>query len=276
MANFRYALTYNPTIYDSLVKQFWQTVTVRTLANEIQELVASINNKEYTITEAFVRSKLQLADATGISNLPIAEIYEGLATLGFLQMILGITTENNGKYLAPTLTKKLFANMKRGYAGDYVPLLPAMLAGATEDQGEGSTIPAEPQHTPTDPVSSTSQLTIPSTNEPLPQPSPPRQLDRQDTEIPQSQGPTFTHVADKATTTVVMYTRLNSGCYVVSSASTLVNTGRRVSIVSTGMSTLDSLTVSGRADDDEEMAPKVEQSEGKKDKKKPIISFCIE
>ncbi|GJW79710.1 gag-pol polyprotein [Tanacetum coccineum] len=56
---------------------------------------------------------------------------------------------------------------------------------AAEDQGEGSAIPAEPQHTPTDPVSSTSQPTIPSTNEPLPQPSPPRQLDRQDTEIPQ-------------------------------------------------------------------------------------------
>ncbi|GJS76207.1 cold-responsive protein kinase 1-like protein [Tanacetum coccineum] len=34
---------------------------------------------------------------------------------------------------------------------------------------------------------------------------------------------------------------------------------------------LDSWTVSGRADDDEEMTPKVEQSEGKKDKKKPII-----
>ncbi|GKE88813.1 hypothetical protein Tco_1566288 [Tanacetum coccineum] len=66
--------------------------------------------------------------------------------------------------------------MKRGYAGDYVPLLPVMLAGATEDQGEGSAIPAEPQHTPTDPVSSTSQPIIPSTNEPLPQPSPPSNL----------------------------------------------------------------------------------------------------
>ncbi|GJU23004.1 hypothetical protein Tco_1156346 [Tanacetum coccineum] len=83
--------------------------------------------------------------AAGISNLPDAEIYDGLATLRFLQMILGITTENNGKYLASTLTKKLFANMKRGYAGNYVPLLPAMLAGAAEDQGEGSAIPAEPK-----------------------------------------------------------------------------------------------------------------------------------
>ncbi|GKD06092.1 hypothetical protein Tco_1181066 [Tanacetum coccineum] len=80
----RYALSHNPTIYDSLVKQFWQTATVRTLANGIQELVASIDNKEYTITEASIRSQLQLADATGIINLPNAKIYEGLATLGLI------------------------------------------------------------------------------------------------------------------------------------------------------------------------------------------------
>ncbi|GKD14575.1 hypothetical protein Tco_1198982 [Tanacetum coccineum] len=54
----RYALTHNPTIYDSLVKQFWQTVTVRTLANGTQQLVASIDSKEYIIIEASVRSKL--------------------------------------------------------------------------------------------------------------------------------------------------------------------------------------------------------------------------
>ncbi|GKA33644.1 hypothetical protein Tco_0720073 [Tanacetum coccineum] len=80
----RYALTHNPTIYDSLVKQFWQTATVRTLANGTQQLVASIDSKEYTITEASVRSKLQLADATGIHNLSDAEIYAGLATLGYV------------------------------------------------------------------------------------------------------------------------------------------------------------------------------------------------
>ncbi|GJR48241.1 hypothetical protein Tco_1316344 [Tanacetum coccineum] len=48
----RYALTHNPTIYDSLVKQFWQTATVRTLANGTLQLVASIDSKEYIITEA--------------------------------------------------------------------------------------------------------------------------------------------------------------------------------------------------------------------------------
>ncbi|GJW56708.1 hypothetical protein Tco_0103439 [Tanacetum coccineum] len=78
----RYALFHNPTIYDSLVKQFWQTATVKTLANGIQELVASIDNKEYTITEASIRSQLQLVDATGITNLPDAKIYRGFVTFG--------------------------------------------------------------------------------------------------------------------------------------------------------------------------------------------------
>ncbi|GKF00898.1 hypothetical protein Tco_0027821, partial [Tanacetum coccineum] len=112
----------------------FQTATVKTLANGTPELVASIDNKEYTITEASVRSTLQLEDAACISNLPDAEIYDGLATLG-------------------------------GYAGEHVPLLHAMLAGAAADQGEGLAIPAEPHHTPNDPIPSTSQPLIPFTTE---------------------------------------------------------------------------------------------------------------
>ncbi|GKF81295.1 hypothetical protein Tco_0239897, partial [Tanacetum coccineum] len=42
-----------------------------------------------------------------------------------------------------------------------------MLAGAAVDQGEGSAQPAEPHHTPVDPIPSTSQPPH------LPQPSPP-------------------------------------------------------------------------------------------------------
>ncbi|GJZ63910.1 hypothetical protein Tco_0620331 [Tanacetum coccineum] len=71
-------------------------------------MVSSIDSKEYTITEASVRSKLQLADAIGIHNLSDAEIYAGLATLGYV------------------------------IEGDIVPLLPAMLAGAAVDQGNTS------------------------------------------------------------------------------------------------------------------------------------------
>ncbi|GKF07179.1 hypothetical protein Tco_0041403, partial [Tanacetum coccineum] len=62
--------------------------------------------------------------------------------------------------------------MKRGYVGDIVPLLPAMLTGAAVDQGEGSAQPAEPNHTPVDPILSTSQPLIQSPPH-LPHQSPP-------------------------------------------------------------------------------------------------------
>ncbi|GKD83062.1 hypothetical protein Tco_1349901, partial [Tanacetum coccineum] len=42
-SNLRYALSTNPTIYDSLVKQFWQTATAKTLADGTLELHATID-----------------------------------------------------------------------------------------------------------------------------------------------------------------------------------------------------------------------------------------
>ncbi|GJT94696.1 hypothetical protein Tco_1090214 [Tanacetum coccineum] len=65
-----YALTTNPTIYDSLVKQFWQTATANTIADGTLELHATIDTTGYTITEASIRDKLHLADASGITMLP--------------------------------------------------------------------------------------------------------------------------------------------------------------------------------------------------------------
>ncbi|GKB62798.1 hypothetical protein Tco_0918984, partial [Tanacetum coccineum] len=56
--------------------------------------------------------------------------------------------------------------MKRGYVGDIVPLLPAMLAGAAVDQGEGSAQPTEPHHTHVDP-------SPPPPSPPHPSPPPP-------------------------------------------------------------------------------------------------------
>ncbi|GJZ05947.1 hypothetical protein Tco_0539740 [Tanacetum coccineum] len=79
---FWYALTTNPTIYDSLVKQFWQTATAKTLADGTLELHATIDTIAYTITEASIRSKLKLADASGITMLPNNEIFEGMGHMG--------------------------------------------------------------------------------------------------------------------------------------------------------------------------------------------------
>ncbi|GJZ66898.1 hypothetical protein Tco_0630138, partial [Tanacetum coccineum] len=80
----RYALTHNPPIYDSLVKQFWQTATTRTLADGTQQLNATIDSIEYTITEESVRRQLQLADASGINMLQNEEIFAGLQNIGYV------------------------------------------------------------------------------------------------------------------------------------------------------------------------------------------------
>ncbi|GJS83876.1 hypothetical protein Tco_0750417 [Tanacetum coccineum] len=175
----RYALTHNPTIYDSLVKQFWQTATVRTLANGTPELVASIDNKEYTITEASVRSKLQLADAAGISNLPDAEIYDGLATLGYVsEGKLTFWKKNftpQWKFLIHTILHCL-SPKSGGWDQFGSPIATALICLSSNRvqlriKAKAQQSQLNP-NTPTDP----------------------------DIEIPQSYGPTFTHVADEATT----------------------------------------------------------------------------
>ncbi|GKE34160.1 hypothetical protein Tco_1453482 [Tanacetum coccineum] len=79
----RYALTHNPTIHDSLVKKFWQTAIASTLTDGTLELRATIDTLEYTITKASIRSKLQLADASGISMLPNTEIFKGMGNMGY-------------------------------------------------------------------------------------------------------------------------------------------------------------------------------------------------
>ncbi|GJV73502.1 putative ribonuclease H-like domain-containing protein [Tanacetum coccineum] len=57
--------------------------TPSTLVDGTLELRATIDTLEYTITEASVRSKLQLADALGISMLPNTEIFEGMGNMGY-------------------------------------------------------------------------------------------------------------------------------------------------------------------------------------------------
>ncbi|GJS40440.1 hypothetical protein Tco_0565483 [Tanacetum coccineum] len=61
-SHIRFALFKNHTIYVSLIENFWQTATVRTVDNGEQEITATVDGKEFTITEASVRRHLQLAD----------------------------------------------------------------------------------------------------------------------------------------------------------------------------------------------------------------------
>ncbi|GKA70449.1 hypothetical protein Tco_0776588 [Tanacetum coccineum] len=83
-SHIRYALTIDPIIFDSLVKQFWSTATLRSPELGPPAILATIDATPYTITEDSVRGQLQLADDGGIDDLPIADIYSGMDNLGYV------------------------------------------------------------------------------------------------------------------------------------------------------------------------------------------------
>ncbi|GKG30283.1 hypothetical protein Tco_0420181, partial [Tanacetum coccineum] len=78
----RYALTVNPTIFTSCIEQFWSTVKAKTINGEAQ-LHALVDVKKIIVTEASVRSDLQLADEEGVECLPSSTIFEQLALMGY-------------------------------------------------------------------------------------------------------------------------------------------------------------------------------------------------
>ncbi|GKD50878.1 putative ribonuclease H-like domain-containing protein [Tanacetum coccineum] len=195
-SNLRYALSTNPTIYDSLVKQFWQTATANTIADGTLELHATIDTTEYTITEASIRDKLHLADASGITMLPNNEIFEGMGQMGYptdgsftfwksfftpqwrflVHHLLHCISSKSGGWdqfgsnIATALiclsTGRIFGNMKRGFRGAPRPLLPAMLLVANPNTGQ-----EHPDVAQTQPSSST--IPVPSTSTPPVQSPPP-------------------------------------------------------------------------------------------------------
>ncbi|GJR92662.1 hypothetical protein Tco_0264836 [Tanacetum coccineum] len=141
---------------------------IRTVDNGEQEITATVDGKELTVTEASVRRHLQLADVDDKNKR-------------FLN-------PRNRKYIAPNLTPKLFSNMKRGFFGEHTPFFPSMLAIQAEE-GEGLGHPSEPQPPP-----STTQST---NEEPIPKvvssshqnTQTPRQALNQVTELPQTSEP---------------------------------------------------------------------------------------
>ncbi|GJS48029.1 hypothetical protein Tco_0598150 [Tanacetum coccineum] len=80
----RYALTHDPpVVFDSLVKQFWATATVRPNAAGSRDLVATIDGREVVVTESLIRAQLQLDDANGIVAMPNSDILEGMRVIGY-------------------------------------------------------------------------------------------------------------------------------------------------------------------------------------------------
>nr|GEV97185.1 hypothetical protein [Tanacetum cinerariifolium] len=78
----KYALTINPHIYVSCIKQFWNIVVVKQ-SNDVTRLQALVDKKKVMITEATIRDALRLDDAEGVDCLPNEEIFAELASIGY-------------------------------------------------------------------------------------------------------------------------------------------------------------------------------------------------
>nr|GEZ61795.1 hypothetical protein [Tanacetum cinerariifolium] len=70
----KYALTVNPNIYVSCIKQFWNTIVVKQ-TNDVTRLEALVDRKKVVITEAAIRDVLHC--------LPNEEIFADLARMGY-------------------------------------------------------------------------------------------------------------------------------------------------------------------------------------------------
>ncbi|GJV29483.1 hypothetical protein Tco_1385931 [Tanacetum coccineum] len=69
----KYALTKNPTIYVSLIHQFWETASATTNQNEEMEITATIDRRLKTVTEALIQRHLKLEDSAG-TLFPAVEV----------------------------------------------------------------------------------------------------------------------------------------------------------------------------------------------------------
>ncbi|GJX76634.1 hypothetical protein Tco_0323445 [Tanacetum coccineum] len=86
----KYALTINPTIYNSCIEQFWAIIKVKTVNGEVQ-LQALVDGKKIIVTEASVRCDLQLNDEEGMDCLPNATIFEELTRIGYEKLSQKLT-----------------------------------------------------------------------------------------------------------------------------------------------------------------------------------------
>nr|GEV84906.1 xylulose kinase-1 [Tanacetum cinerariifolium] len=81
----RDALTANPTIYAFMVRQFWGSASKVSLPDGVRGLVATIDGTAYTVTEASIRSALQLDDLNAIDTMTNEEIFAELRDIGHYQ-----------------------------------------------------------------------------------------------------------------------------------------------------------------------------------------------
>nr|GFB73499.1 hypothetical protein [Tanacetum cinerariifolium] len=108
-----YALTVNPHIYISCIKQFCNTASVKR-SGDVTRLQALVDKKKIVIFKVVIREILQLDDAEGIVCLPNEEIFAGLAQMGYEKPSTKLTFykaffSSQWKFLIHTILQSLSA-----------------------------------------------------------------------------------------------------------------------------------------------------------------------
>nr|GEU37837.1 hypothetical protein [Tanacetum cinerariifolium] len=151
-SSIKYALTLNPNIYLSCIKQFWTSVAVKKV-NDVMRLQAQVDKKKVVITKATLRDALCLDDVKGRKFNFSKYIFDSLRRNvdsstkfymypRFLQLMIrkkvGDLSSHTTKFSSLALTQKVFANMRRVGKGCYeveTPLFEGMIVEQQVDEG---------------------------------------------------------------------------------------------------------------------------------------------
>nr|GEY24422.1 hypothetical protein [Tanacetum cinerariifolium] len=143
-SHIRYALTINPTVNVSHIRQFWSTARIETTDAETK-ILATVDGKPRTISESSIKRNLKLNDEAGISSLPDTELFKNLALMGYNIL-------SNQKF---TFQKGQFSHQWKFFIRTIMQCLSPKSTGFNEFSsniatavGEGSGTLTEPHHTP--------------------------------------------------------------------------------------------------------------------------------
>nr|GEU78803.1 hypothetical protein [Tanacetum cinerariifolium] len=120
----RYALTASPTIRISCIKQFWSMAKVKTVNDKVR-VQAQINAKRVNIKESSIRRTLKLDDEEALWHQQSSVLPQTRSLTSQVDHQLGDISHHQDIYDNFSLTKKVFANMKRvgtGFSGVITPL----------------------------------------------------------------------------------------------------------------------------------------------------------
>nr|GEZ11645.1 hypothetical protein [Tanacetum cinerariifolium] len=125
----QYALTINPHIYVSCIKQFWNIVTVKQSNDVTSSAMASAviclsTGKKFNFSKYIFESLVRNVDSSSKFYM-----YPRFLQL-IIQNQLGDISSHTTKYISPVLTRKVFANMRRvgkGFSRVETPLFAGML-----------------------------------------------------------------------------------------------------------------------------------------------------